>query len=88
LQFYIRSGLKVTKIHKGFSFKQDYIFRDYIQINIDKRKQTTSELSKNLFKLLNNSLYGKTLQNSKNYGNVKFSFSRLDAIRMFRKTYT
>ena len=35
LNFYVKMGVKVTKIHRVNEFKQDYICRDYIQNNIN-----------------------------------------------------
>jgi len=86
LQFYIKHGLVITKVHKGFSFTQDYIFRDYIMSNIDKRRETKSELMSNLYKLLNNSLYGKTLQNSKNFVDVVFCLTRQQTVKELAKS--
>jgi len=85
LQFYVGKGLIITNVHRAFRFKQDFIFRDYIKSNIDKRKATTSELVSELLKLLNNSLYGKTLQDSKNFVDVVFSLSRAETVKLLAK---
>ena len=37
VKFYVKMGVKVTKIHRLINFKQDYISRDYIQDNTNKR---------------------------------------------------
>ena len=37
LKFYVKMGVSVTKIHRVINFKQDYIFRDYIKNNTNKR---------------------------------------------------
>ena len=39
LKFYVKMGVKVTKIHRVIKFKQDYICRDYIQNNTNKEQQ-------------------------------------------------
>ena len=44
LKFYVKMGVKVTKIHRVFKFKQDYICKDYIQNNTNKR--TRAKLKK------------------------------------------
>ena len=39
LKFYVKMGVKVTKIHRVIKFKQDYICRDYIQNNTNQKEQ-------------------------------------------------
>ena len=51
-------GVKVTKKHRVINFKQDYIFRDYIQNNTNKRATAKTEAEKDERKLMKNSLYG------------------------------
>ena len=36
LKFYVKMGVKITKIHRVIKIKQDYICRDYIQNNTNK----------------------------------------------------
>ena len=61
LKFYVKVGVKVTKIHRVIKFKQDYICRDYIQNNTNKKAKTEAE--KDVRKLMNNSLYGRMCMN-------------------------
>ena len=63
LMFYVKMGVKVTKISRVITFKQDYICRDYIQKNTNKRATAKTESEKNVRKLMNNSLYGKMCMN-------------------------
>ena len=58
LKFYVKMGVKVKKIHRVIKFKQDYICRDYIQNNTNKRATAKTEAEKDVRKLMNNSLYG------------------------------
>ncbi|XP_041378345.1 uncharacterized protein LOC121390564 [Gigantopelta aegis] len=71
LQFYLQLGLKLVKIHKVLTFIQDPWMKPYIDFNTQKRKEATDEFSKDLFKLLSNSVYGKQLQNVRNYQQVE-----------------
>ena len=57
LKFYVKMGVTVTKIHRVLKFKQDYICRDYIQTNTNKRATVKTEAEKDVSKLKNNSLY-------------------------------
>jgi len=63
LKFYLSCGVIITKIHKGISFEQDFIFKDYISFNSEKRAKSTNNLQKDYYKLKNNALYGKSVEN-------------------------
>ena len=60
IKFYVKMGGTVTKIHRVIKFKKDYIKRDYIQKNTNKRATAKTEAEKDVRKLMNNSLYGRT----------------------------
>ena len=55
LKFYVKMGVKVTKIHRVIKFKQGYICRDYIQNNTNERATAKTEAEKDVMKLMNNS---------------------------------
>jgi len=64
LKFYIdKLGVRVTKVHRAIQFQQSEIFRRYIDENTSKRAQASSKFLKDYYKLKNNSLYGKTVEN-------------------------
>ena len=63
LKFYFHMGMRITAIHKVIRFKQAAIFKDYINENSGKRQAATSEFEKDLYKLLNNALFGKMMEN-------------------------
>ena len=46
LKFYVKMGLRVTKIHRVIKFKQDYICRDYLQNSTNKRATAKTEAEK------------------------------------------
>ena len=56
LNSYVKMGVKVTKIHRVIKFKQDYICRDYIQNNTNKRATVKTEAEKDVRKLIINKL--------------------------------
>jgi len=85
LQFYIKHGLVLKKIHKGFSFSETYVFRDYIAGNLETRRNTKSKLVNELYKLLSNSIFGRTLMNSKNFFDVALCNNRQDAEKLLAK---
>jgi hypothetical protein len=63
LQFYLRQGMVLQKIRRGLIFKQDYVFREYISYNSSKRQVARNAFEKDFYKLKNNALYGKTVEN-------------------------
>ena len=56
-------GMKLKKIHKILKFKQSDWMRPYIDFNTQKRAITNNKSDKNFFKLMNNSVNGKTTEN-------------------------
>lgn len=62
LQLYVKLGMKVSKIHRGIKFKQAAVFREYIEFNSNKRAQATNCFDTDYYKLLSNSLFGKTIE--------------------------
>ena len=72
LKFYVKMGVKVTKIHRVIKFKQDYICSDYIQNNTNKRATAKAEAEKDVRKLMNNSLYGRMCMNPLHFFQSKF----------------
>jgi hypothetical protein len=65
LQCYLALGAKLTKVHRVVSFDQDYVFADYINLNTARRKLAKNKFERDYYKLRNNSLYGKTVENLK-----------------------
>ena len=72
LKFYVKVGEKVTKIHRVIKFKQDYICRDYIQNNTNKRATAKIEAEKDVRKLMNNSQFGRMCMNPLHFLQSKF----------------
>ena len=62
LQFYISKGLIVKAIHRGLHFHQCKFIRPYIEFNSMMRAKATNSFDVDFFKLLSNSLFGKTIK--------------------------
>ena len=58
-----RERINIKKVHIMLKFKQKDWMKPYIDFNTEKRKEATNDADKNLFKLLNNAVYGKTMEN-------------------------
>ena len=56
-------GMRITNIHAIVKYRQSTIFRQYIDHNSAKRQAATSDFEKDLYKLLNNAVFGKTMEN-------------------------
>ena len=52
--------------------------KPYIDFNTQKRKEATNEADKNLFKQLNNAVYGKTRENMKKRIKIRITTSEKD----------
>jgi len=71
LQFYLSQGMRLKKVHRVLEFDQEPWMEPYIRMNTEFRKQTKSDFETDFYKLMNNSVFGKTMENLRDRVDVK-----------------
>ena len=85
LKQYLSLGLKLTNIYRGIRFEESQWLEKYITLNTNLRMEAKNEFEKDFLKLMNNSVFGKTMENIRNRVNIKLVNDKKQAEKLSAK---
>lgn len=74
LKYALELGMKITGVHRAIKYTQTPWLRPYIEFNTSMRAASTHKHAKDFYKLMNNSVFGKTMENVRGRMNLDFVF--------------
>ncbi len=89
LKLVLSLGVQLVKVTKVLQYTQSDFMKKYIMLNTEKRQQSKNDFEKDFYKLMNNSVYGKTMENVRNRINFRLISTEDQAMRVKNlKRYT
>ena len=78
-------GMRITAVHRGISFYQSSWMESYMRKNTELRMRANNSFEKDFFKLMNNSVFGKTIENIRKRQNIHLIDNRKQALKLSSK---
>jgi hypothetical protein len=85
LKFYCQMGVQVTKIHRAIRFQQSKYLEPFISFNSKKRAESVDTFTKDYYKLKNNTIYGKSVENVRKRRDIRLCTKPQDAMKYASK---